>query len=107
MPATCRPRSHRQTCAVVPSASVRRHATTGDQLMTPEWPEGPDEKPDPALAPLIEAGEGGGGGVGGLGAGRGGADREREPRRPALGPSDRPGRRWVRRSRGGSGHVRG
>jgi hypothetical protein len=26
--------------------------------MTPEWPESPDDKPDPALEPLIEAGEG-------------------------------------------------
>jgi hypothetical protein len=26
--------------------------------MTPQWPENGDEKPDPALAPLIEAGEG-------------------------------------------------
>ena len=26
--------------------------------MAPEWPETPDDKVDPALAPLIEAGEG-------------------------------------------------
>ena len=26
--------------------------------MAPEWPESPDDKPDPALEPLIEAGEG-------------------------------------------------
>ena len=26
--------------------------------MTPQWPENGDEKPDPALEPLIEAGEG-------------------------------------------------
>jgi hypothetical protein len=26
--------------------------------MAPEWPEGPDDPVDPALAPLIEAGEG-------------------------------------------------
>ena len=26
--------------------------------MTPEWPEDPSERPDPALEPLIEAGEG-------------------------------------------------
>ncbi len=26
--------------------------------MTPEWPENPDDPVDPALAPLIEAGEG-------------------------------------------------
>ncbi len=26
--------------------------------MTPQWPENGDEKPDPALQPLIEAGEG-------------------------------------------------
>jgi hypothetical protein len=26
--------------------------------MTPEWPENPDDKVDPALEPLIEAGEG-------------------------------------------------
>jgi hypothetical protein len=26
--------------------------------MTPEWPESPDDKVDPALEPLIEAGEG-------------------------------------------------
>lgn len=26
--------------------------------MPPEWPEGPDDPVDPALAPLIEAGEG-------------------------------------------------
>src|SRR3954465_229561 len=36
--------------------------------MTPQWPENGDEKPDPALEPLIEAGGGGAMGGGGGGA---------------------------------------
>src|SRR5215212_5204826 len=62
MPGTCRRRSPKRRCAAVPSASVTRHtkpATEGNpRQMTPQWPENGDDKPDPALEPLIEAGEG-------------------------------------------------